>query len=445
MSKRIRVLIVMCIISVLLCACSKGEYSVQDQEYESLSEENDFLINDDDNQITESDNSITEKECPSIWFDGVEFKILEYIDKDYMFVKFLLDEYLIQTVVPRRLETDKYDSEFYVESYGGEKNAYLKLSAENRTEAIFFSYGKGESMIAAYGDGSYEAIESGFGGELFESETSEGQVVFYREGNLDISIYEYEDENEMNGYGVYVPAIDQQTMFVFAILNENEKQCKKDLESLLEIDYKKADDSDFIRNATLSEEEYTNRIDDMYAKYMDIAFNPDSFLKEQWQAPGEMYDYQQLVDMTNDGIPEVFFLGNPKSICIMGEENVITLWGDEIFWSDEPNIFYVDISYPGEFTYVKYELVVDENGYISAKVLEEEYLKLFEETDDYINYTIKYFCKGNEINEMEYLGFVDGLKSVKHIKPKMYNVDEFLASKNMFKRSAMRLTSDEIS
>ena len=444
MHKKICIGIVMCLITVLLCACSRGGHTVHNRDYDSSFDEDEVSTNDNDERNTESDNDEAEKDYPSIWFDGVEFKILEYIDNDYMLVKFLLEDYIIQTVVPRRVETDKYDSEFYVENYGGVENAYLKLSAEDRNEAIFFSYGKGESMIEEYGDGSYEAIKNAFGGELVESKTSEGKAIFYKEGNLDISIYEYEDETEVDGYDIYVPAIDQQTMFVFAVLNEDENQCKKDLEELLEIKYKKTEDSDFIRNTTLNEDEYTARLDAMYSKYIDMALYPDNYLREQWNAPGEGYDYQQLADMTNDGIPEVFFMGNPKSICIMGEKNVITLWGDEIFWGDEPNVFYVDISYPGEFTYVKYELILDENGNIAANILDSSYLNLLEETDDYINYTTTYSFKGDEISEKEYWSLVEELKAAKHLRPKLYDTDEFVAGKTMFKRSAMRLTGKRL-
>lgn len=445
MKKKYIFSIILCTI-FLLCACSNGGNSVKNKQYESASNRDTVSNDNEEDQSIDSDKKESKnenkKDCPSIWFDGVEFKILDYINDEYMLVKLMLDEYLIQTVVPRRLETVRYDSEFYVESYEGEKEVYLKLSSEDRTEAIFFSYGKGENLIQNYGDGSYESLKNVYGDELIEQKNKNGQFVYYGPAKLNIAISEYEMETNLSGYGVILPNIEQQTVFVFSILNENEKQCEKDIEPFLEIKYKKVDDSDLIRNTTLSEEEYTTRLDQMYSKYRDMAFTPDTYLREHGQADGEDYDYQYVIDMTNDGIPEVVFYGVFKSICIMGENNVVTFEGDEIYWSDEPNIFYVNISYPGEFIYSKCELLTDENGYISVNVIEPEYLKLFEYTDDYINYTTSYYGNGKEITEAEYQKVLSELQSVKHPKPRCYI--DFIPGKNMFKQSAMRLTSDEL-
>ena len=89
MHKKICIGIVMCLITVLLCACSRGGHTVHNRDYDSSFDEDEVSTNDNDERNTESDNDEAEKDYPSIWFDGVEFKILEYIDRSKLFGKLI--------------------------------------------------------------------------------------------------------------------------------------------------------------------------------------------------------------------------------------------------------------------------------------------------------------------------------------------------------------------
>lgn len=385
-------------------------------------------------QLTDIGQSIQDKrDMHSIWLDGNEMKIMEYLDEKSMCVKLDLGVSIVQTTVPRYIEDSckiSYDYETYGDTYLSsircihEENALLIscLRGENVNEVF-------KEFVTDYED---EKVY-----RLLGDESRVGYPVKIKESELN----NYSVQSDLDGYAMAVyDAENEIIVFMEMFTNDRNEleQYKKYLENL---EFKRKEDKDFVSDLDIVLDDYDVRMENMYSRYQETLQIPSDFIKETCEAPGEEYRIHYFYDFTNDGVPEIIYYGNPKWICIIGEKNAVNLGGSEIIWSETPSEFYVYSEWTGERTWIKYKMEVNENGFIEANIIDREYLssEYSYENDEY-----SYIYQGKNITEEKFIQIMDSLKSVRIRTPVRFLTGECMATKLGFYRCAMHLNDDFI-
>lgn len=385
----------------------------------------------------ESVSEITSQNSPSddmysIWFDGIEFKILKYLDDDNMLVKFPLSNYMIQAVVPRTLENERYISEYYSESdsSGENKEIYLKLVNSDKEDAIFFAYMQGADVYARI-ESSYGELAGRIDGEeVYEVNTLNNGTAIAFLGGDSVTWGEYDhDAERLSGYMMVVLNPEEQMTFAMEILSEDENDINKD--SFEHVAFRKLTDADYVLRANAELENYDARMETMYQKYKEIVEDSTAYLQADCSAPGENYTSHYLLDLTGDNVPEVIFMGTPRCLAIVGEKNSIPMFGNEILFSNTPNVFYIKTAFQENISWQKYEINTDAEGYLVANLMET--LEI-----DLDGYTLN----GENITEKEYLSLLSEIEKTDRPKPRMYDTEEYIASQKGFYRSVQCLTNE---
>lgn len=398
--------------------------------------ENPDLNNDISGVIPDVVQDIIADDIHSIWFDGIEFKILKYLDEDKMLVKFPLNNYLVQAVVPRALEDEEYIDEYCSESdlSGDNREVYLKLKDKDKQDAISFAYMQGPDAITSM-KAEYEAKYAQIDGEtIYEVSTlNNGRGLVMRINDY-ITLSEYDrDEKWLPGYMLIVINEEEQMAFAMEILEENESEI--DRSYFEQVTFRKIEDTDYVMRASSEQPDYDARMDAMYQKYEEIIKNPDKILQEQYGAWGQSYTLHFLWDFNEDNIPEIVFLGNPRSIIIIGEKNAVSINGSNVIFSNTPNIIYTPVEFTGNVNWSKNEVQVDAQGNLVVNTLEN-----LEGDPAYATY--RYM--GENISEERYLELLSAIERPDRPKPRMFDTDEYVASKTGFRRSVQCLTNDYV-
>jgi len=450
MKKKTLAIILTIFILIIYCSCSDKSIEQHEQQIESaateqINTETKIVENEEEKKSEEQDVKEKQEESNiileiqalhSLWFDGIEMKVMMYLDDNNMLVKFPLGDYMVQAVLPRSLEEKSYISEYYPESYGENSEVYLKLTNNDKQDAIYVAYGRGEEAIANFGDFSLEAMKeiiNALDDEIYEIETLNNGIGIIAKISDEVKWSEYDRNSEyLPGYVIILHNSDEKMCLIMNVLNSDVGQLENIKMNMEQVAFRKLEDNDYKLTSTYSDEEVAIHMDNIYAIYREIMIDPDKVLQEQYQAFGENYRIHGLKDVTGDGIPEIVFWGNPKTVCIIGETNAVSVYADDIIWTEDPKVFYLSIGWTGEMEWDKCELVTDTDGNMTINVIEDNYLT----ASDYYGYSLK----GEVITAEEFEKIVTEMKSAKIPKPWMLDADEIMAGKNAFYRSVKRIT-----
>jgi len=439
---RIKIFFAGIIFAITLVSCTMNKVDYNTNEPNISHQKNVFdgnspnLVKDEyggDEVILENDehnSTINISSDNSFWYDGIEFKVLEYINDEKMLVKFMMGDYLIQSIVPRELEETKYISEYVTEYEKGDNLVFLKLTHPSQESAVYFSYIQGEEVYNSYPDRSLEGFKEEFDLEddAYEYQTPDGRTGII--GKM------YESDFVSHGYSAIVYDDLEKIMLVMLTLDDNEESLAKEPPYMEQTVFRGIEDSDTVNMCIYPKEEQKARIDSLYEKYKEIVYNTDEVLQTQYDAIGEEFQGHCLKDVNSDGIPEIVYLGNPGRVCVVGEENAISLPARGIYWTNDDNVFYTTYSFPGCYGYRKYEITTDISGKMSLTESENNYIEYDSEKG--------YFCNGEEITEEIFNDLEAEIISPKMPEFRYFDGDEVYAGKGSFYDCVKRLVDGEI-
>ena len=406
----------------------------------------------EEEQLPENQTTITEQEsnyfvtdAHSVWGNGRECRILMYLDEKNMLVKIPFGDYIVQAVVPREFENGfNVDSEFYSDGNGKINNAYLELVDVNRTCAVRLIYVCGAEYSVECQELTFENLqktvteyEDSFNKEitLYECEMVDGKQGMVINLELDIE-QKYFDDIQMSGYAIIQNDIVNEICYGGVIVYADEDRAAEAQKNVEQFGFSINTEDDYEYTALYQEEELDLRLRVMYEKYLAIVENPydiftDDIDASRFASLGEYW----LMDLTQDGIPEIICIGEGKWVYIVGEQNYISLGGiSDIYQTEDPNVIIVKGGWPGETTWDKYEVGADNNGNLSIELLERAYIKSY---DDWECGTVVNKIHGEEISQEEIETIVDEIITVNYKYPQLvcYSDEVFtLSGFHKFKR-----------
>lgn len=426
-----------------IVAASRSDYSAKGESVDTVvsleSEKEEREINKDKEEsangsVVENIEDVEEQKI-SVWHDGVEFKILEYLDDELMRVKFVLEKYIVQAVVPRTLEQQDYFVEEYsdYDAASGEEETYLKVINQDKGDALYFAYGRGAQVIENFAN-TYEMWKSrGESEDCYQIETvcnGEGLVVVTSD-SVAWSRYD-KDERLLQGYMTAVSDEEEAAVFMFGLLTDDEGQYDMIRDSVEQVVIRRITEDDLVLKMQV-DDEYEQRMTDMFQKYREITDSPTEYLQTNYYAPGSEYNYHYLYDVTGDGVPEIFFQGNPSLFCIVGEANAVCLHGvDEIVWTDMENIFYTKSTSQAGINWDRYEVSIDMLGYMEINRV----------ASIAIDHEGNYSMNGETITREKYLDVISIVEQNYLPEPRRVYSKEYVLSKKGFKDSVKRLTDE---
>lgn len=367
----------------------------------------------------------------SFWIDGTEFKILKYLDEENMLVKFPLDNHLVQAIVPRTLETENYVREYYCDSYNEEDEGWIKLINCNKEEAVMFEYMHGPETMLLLEERCAELYEQKGSEGIFEVESLRNGKALVVEGGQEVACNEYDiDERWLDGYMVILLDKEEQTALVMLSLNEDVQ--KINIHNFEHVAFRKIEEDDYVMRFGYWQENYETVMDNAYQKYREIIEDPTTYLQNNYDEPGDNYNLHYLYDLSGDNVPEMIFMGQPRRMAIVGDKNAISLSCDQIVFSDIPNIFYTSIAFQGDVTWEKYEIQTDVQGYLVANKI-AGFGTYMEET---------FWYNEEDITADEYAKLMAEIDKTDRPKPRLYDTDEYIASKKGFQRSVQCLNNN---
>lgn len=427
-----RYLVLLFVISLFVNGCSNISMD-EDKKYKGNRVE-------EDTQDRQWDNiGIFETTEPghSIWIQGYEIRILEYLDDESMLVKLRVGTSLIQAVVPRMLEENTYVIEYENETWGGENTTYIRFTDLNKNNAIYFSCVTGTDVDIRFQEMITNAQESGREYEVL----NDGKSILGQELFNDVRISEYDSPSCLTAEVISSYCEKNQMVCAMAILTDDEREQSLAIEYLKKMQFRRISDNDFVYMTTNLPNTYEKQMEQMYEMYEEIIEYPTEYLQTNYNSAGADYEIHFLYDFTNDGIPEIVFMGNPKWICIVGENNAINLSGERIVWLEDRSEFLVCVAWTGDVTWSKSKIESDNDGNMELIVVESEYLcsKYDMESDSYV-----YMVEGKSISEEKFYEMEKNLQQVDAFQPFTYSTDSYVATKTGFNRSVMRLNDERI-
>lgn len=391
--------------------------------------------------IADIENNLSEKkekdDAHTFWIDGKEFKVLEYIDEKSMLVKFELEDCIIQMIVPRSLENEVYIMNYEIDIWNDLVHPIIGFLNKDKQDlflcSIITNVNTKDLFIEAYSNDLEHKQE-------YEIQDNGNRIVVY-EATREVFLSEPYNELRMGGYLTYYYDDEANAMIAAAILNTDESEQESGKNYLESIQIRESNDEDFVSRIESQTDDYEQRMLNMYAKYVELLDNPTTYLQEKHNAVGELYEMHYLYDFTEDGIPEIIFMGSPNWICIIGENSSQNISGSDIAWSKTPAEFYVRIEWTGEVTWQKYQIETDQNGIITANMIDTKYLC---SSYNYENDEFTYTYQGRIISEKEFLEKEKSLKAVDIPAPWRYDLDGYVASEKAFYRSVTYLNDKRI-
>lgn len=351
----------------------------------------------------------------SVWIDGVEFKILERIN-DSIVVKFSAEEYLFEMTLPDCLELDELVL----------ADAYSALDSGTAEVCQKYVHKQNETAfeVAVYAGASVENLCKEHIASLIQDNIMEFESTQNGKG-----IIGQIESDTLSGYKVLLMDKECELLVTAVMLSEDERAKEHILQCLPKM---LVDDSPahYISDTEVETENYGDRIEKMYQKYIYISMEPTKYLKENYDAPGEIYNSHYLYDFTGDSIPELVYMGDPNWICVVGEKNAVHINGDSIHWCKEQDKAYITLFRQQDGEWVKYWFTSSETGHLSVTPY-EEYLTVEGE---------KYYCNGKKISEKEYNRLTDEIDSVYIRDAKRY--EEHRTSLLEFIKSGKVLSDD---
>lgn len=377
----------------------------------------------------------------SIWIDGFEVRIIKYIDTESMLVKLQVGTSLIQAVVPRSLEEEAYVASYYTETWNGVTETALRFTSKEKNSALLFSCTTGENLDVLFQE-DIDSIATQENAYEFESVNNGNGVIGFGTLN-DIALSKYDEKTSLSGYVSIVYDSEKQMVVAAGILDAEENRQEAAQNYLQQIIFDKVVDEDFVYYVKSLPSDYEERIEAMYQKYDEILDSPTEYLQNNYEAVAEEYADYYIWDLTDDGIPEIIFMGSQHRICIVGEKNAINLVGDFIAWSKESGEIYVRYTIPGELTWNKYKIMED-NGYLSLETLSDECLEISQE---YIEGELVsvYTLANAEISEEEFCRISEKFFLVDIPSPKLRSTSANIISRIEFYRSTMCLSDEDVS
>ncbi len=343
----------------------------------------------DADSVSEQDEIIPMQNAYSIWGDGIECRVVRYLDERSMLVKIPFGNYIVQAVLPREFENGFHvDSEFYEDENGEINDAYLELVdvSENCAVRLVYMCGTGYSAecqeltfenlqekVAEYDEHYNEKIT------LYECVMPDGKngIVINMELYMES---QYDDDIFMNGYAIIQNDIENQICFGGVIVYADEDRVAEAQRNIEQLGFSTKSEDDYEYTALYQEEELDLRLQAMYEKYLTIVEDPYVVFTEDVDSRFASLGEYWLMDLTQDGVPEIVCIGQAKWIYIVGEQNYVALGGvSDIYQTEDPGIIIVKGGWPGEVTWDKYEVIVDVNGNIMLETLERAYMKCYDD------------------------------------------------------------------
>ena len=366
-----------------------------------------------------------EEESYSLWFDGIEMKVLERIDENSLLVKFALGDYLIQTIVPDSLEEESFDALWEIcdpgEAYEVDFQAGLGIKNVNENVLIFTAYGKNPEILEGLVGMTAEYMNNYFyeDNKYSEIETINHSKAFLVEGDImggDYGDFFDTDEKSLSGYGLIMLDLDEQLYFIVQILNKDADQLESIKQNIWQTTFRRLEEDDFVYPSIYEKEDYDAHMDCVYTMYNEILNSPDVdvFLQEHYGAVGSDYDEYCFIDLTGDGIPEVVVKGNPKQYIIIGENGWMNGRATELEWTNEEGVFYSVISFAGKKEWNKCKLTVTDSGGFQEIVLEDDILA--------VNDFDGYLSSGEAISEEKYEEMLRDIEKRTNPHPRKFNV-----------------------
>jgi len=422
------VVLVIIIVGAVLFS-DKQETESENMEQMDTREENTERPNIPEENVNQPETESTD--IHSIWIDGTEFKILKYLDNENMLVKFPLESYMVQAIVPRTLETEKYVIEYYSDSYNEEDEGWIKLINCNKEEAVMFEYMRGPEAVSMVEEQCAELYEQKGNEATFEVDSLKNGKAFVVEWGQEVACSEYDmDQRWLDGYMLVLLDKEEQTALVMLSVNEDVQ--KINIDNFEHVAFRKMEENDYVMRYGYWQENYETVMDNIYQKYREIVKEPTSYLQNNYGEPGDNYNLHYLYDLSGDNVPEMIFMGQPRRMAIVGDKNAISLGCDQIVFSDIPNIFYTSIAFQGDVTWKKYEVQTDAQGYLVANNI-ASFGTNMEET---------FWYNEEDITADEYAKLMDEIEKTDRPEPRLYDTDEYIASKKGFQRSVQCLSND---
>lgn len=356
---------------------------------------------------------------PSLWFDSLEVRILEYVDEESMIVKFSLGNYIFQMKLPRIFEEEPY----YICDYEMDSTSVsISLVNEAGDRGFLLTYSEGENVVAEY---------ENWRAKLDVQNTHQVETV---QGMKAVITHEDEwfDVNLLDGYLIGACDKENNIAMLCGVLSNNDEENEITKEYLTELAYKLKEDSDYLYLKEDVTDEYLQRMNSMYEKYAEIIEDATGYLKNDYMMVGEEYTQYYLVDLTADEIPEIVFIGRPNWIAIVGEKNAISLNGSSIIWTNVPGEFYTCVAFSFTEEWSRYKISVDKEGIMSVDCIQGEYLSSNGE---------EYQYEGKTITEEEYKKIFSELNHPYVYKATIHNSSGKVSEKDFY-RKVQRLSND---
>ncbi len=182
----------------------------------------------------------------------------------------------------------------------------------------------------------------------------------------------------LNGYKMDIKVPKEQIVFSFWILNKN--ITKIDIGNYEHVGIRKVKESDFVMKTKIKHKKYEDAMNNIYTLYDYIIKEPTQILRTDYNLMGIDYNAHYIYDLSGDNVPEIIFLGKeriPSGACItpvqhiviLGENNFVSLPGNQIVFSDVANVFYIPRSFQEDTTWKKYEMETDTDGNLVANCI----------------------------------------------------------------------------
>ena len=388
----------------------------------------------------------------SMWFDGMEVKVIEDIDSDMFKVKMNLDGLIVQMELPKELPWSEFKyhdcGESFVEYYGnGEKQCYLKLHDTTKDTAVHIGYGiitddEEEEYIRLFD--SYRESVATYGKEYNQEHgdflCGTGQEVLYIYGDNSARISGSEDFDYSEGYTIISYDKENHIGFTMELIDSYDQFTSSGmlLKTVNSLEYRLATESDYTdlwgMDGSSEDELY-----EVFDFYRDLEYLPSTRLEDLYGIDLGRCDYYMLYDFTGEGLPEILFSGvsnGERMFCIANKCSCVKIYGDEMRFSYEKGIIYNRPIYNRAY-YQKYRISLDSAGKLVAECVD----------DPFVDGTPQgYYEDGwKEIDAARFTELYRIVNTEYSPAPKLYDGIDQTLTKHLYRESFKQLNSFDIS
>lgn len=424
----VAVIILLIIYMLISSLCNKDNDIVLTSDVEIRNKVTDMNTTKGTNkEINLENNEVIVKESNFAWnfedmhsfqIDNWEFKVLAYLDEQNMLVKFPLGtEYIVQVIVPRSLGDGLYQCKLNSSKTEESSIATVDIEKTDTGERIIFAYSEGMEYLHLLEEWR-AAIEA-------DPEVIKESMVAINQKEVVV----YKQDKEL--IAIWMDGESQKVQYIMA--NGIDASMQEIVENLKQTVFRELREDDFVFRTEQMVDNYESRMDAMYQKYQEILEDTDTYLLENYNAPGNEYTQHYLYDLTGDNIPEIIFVGNPRSVMIVGESNAISLPGvSNMMWGKSPNVVFTEGGYMGDVSVNKQIILMDNQGNLVV-----EYERYLEKNADG-----RCLFLGEEISQEQYAEILENTQKEQTFTP--YLFEEGGTTLHWFNKSVKCLNNEFI-